>query len=940
MKYFLRFLLVLALGLAVLWAALGKESIFPAKEKSGAELPIQGPHVPAIRVDQGSGAVSMAPRGKLDIRSSRARKLPGGGIVQILRYRLQSRNAQPNPDGTYTLHKARLTIYRASRPPLPAAVLDAARMTISMVTGREGIRPMENQEMVLEKVTLRTGRAFQGAELTLRTEKLLVRTAPGETTFRTPTTTTPYTLKGKIGGGDLDMAGLGLEGTLPPADDGRNREKAPGKTGSFQLLGRSANRGTWSRGGTGDTVRFSCAGPFRLGRGGETQVFTASLHEKVRVERGEGPERTSLSASSLEAELLPEKGTGEGKASAKARRILAVGGPVELSSPRGRFRARRMEAFFRRDGSFLSLKAEGKPSVTEKRPDGNSFSASCPGPLTFVSLEGSAVPLGPFLSFPGVRAGLPGSLVTLSGPSRISLSTGKGPGVLKSASGLRILLSRGREILSLAGFGTTSLEAPGLEGTSSAGLTLVQAPFFSFSGKSRLEFLPPGSRCPSGFTVRFRGDRKEKESPQAFTLEGRGFLARETLPGGRSTLSARAAGPGGFLSARGSTARGDFMLEKAGTIEISRTEKGETALRARRDPPRQLLVSFPSRGITAWACSLDGKGKETLLAGRPGLPVLLSAPLEEKEGGKTRMRLLAGEARLGEGKTLLHARKGVKIRFQGNSILPGAEGGDTELSAGEMYLFRGGGEEKPSTALLSGKVSILVTRKTGTTKGRGRDLWISLEEKRAVLSGSPARIRVHAQGKRSLTVLSEIIRLSREETVAGDLASGIGGKIVLESGEGLFGESGSGGGRIEAVCGMPIHLKGDFLVFPGASIIQWFQGGRTPPGETPTLVCGSMVAKRGPAGGEPFLWIRGKNGVKFQKGEFQGTGESLYFRPGPGILQVEGGKDPCRLALGEQAFLGRRITLNLHDFTWKVEGSSSVKRPLPASVGMNEGGVR
>ena len=144
---------------------------------------------------------------------------------------------------------------------------------------------------------------------------------------------------------------------------------------------------------------------------------------------------------------------------------------------------------------------------------------------------------------------------------------------------------------------------------------------------------------------------------------------------------------------------------------------------------------------------------------------------------------------------------------------------------------------------------------------------------------------------------------------------------------------------IEAVCGMPIHLKGDFLVFPGASILKWISKG-VPQGERPTLICGSMVAKKGPGGGEPFLWIRGKNGVKFKKGVFRGTGDSLFFQPGPGILRMEGGKGNCRFGIGDLAFQGKRITLNIHDFTWKVENSFTRRVPLAASVGTNQGGIR
>ncbi len=233
----------------------------------------------------------------------------------------------------------------------------------------------------------------------------------------------------------------------------------------------------------------------------------------------------------------------------------------------------------------------------------------------------------------------------------------------------------------------------------------------------------------------------------------------------------------------------------------------------------------------------------------------------------------------------------------------------------------------------------MVKKDKETTRGEGKDLWIALGRKQAVLSGSPARIRALSGKGRSVTVLSEIIRLTREETVAGDLASGIGGKIVIESSQGAFGAPAPRGSRIEAVCGMPIHLKGDFLVFPGASILKWIDKG-VPPAETPTLICGSMVAKKGPGEGEPFLWIRGKNGVKFKKGVFRGTGDSLFFQPGPGILRMEGGKENCRFEIGEMAFQGKRITLNIHDFTWKVENSFSRRLPLAASVGKDQGGIR
>jgi len=936
MKHLFRFFLLLGLGLAVLWAAVGKDAIFPSKKKQEGGTPLEKPHIPAIRVNQGSGAISMAPRGKLNIRSSRARKLPDGRIVQFLRYSLRSANAQPNPDGTYTLHKAVLTFYRGGLKPVPAAHIQARKMILSMVTGREGIRPMEDQEMALEQVKVKTGDAFQEAALLLETEKLLVRTSSKETTFRTPSADTPFTLSGALAGGGLDMKGLGLEGTLPPPEQG-GKPGTGSKEGNpfFRFLGRSRNEGTWKRKGAGGTVRFSCAGPFLMERKTGTADLEVSLEEEVRLERS-GEAKAVLLASSLEAVILPGRGMKEGKAEARIRRVVALGNPVNLVSPEGDFLAGRMEALFREDGTFLAMKALGNPSASEKRPNGTSFSARCEGPLTLVSLEGNLLPWGPIRLLPGAAAGLPSSLVTLSGRAVVSLTGGKGAGSLQASRGLEILLSRRKEILGLAGFGFTKFEAPGLKGSSDLGITMSRAPFFESTGRARTAFQPPGRSRPANFSVTASG----KGGKGDFFLEGRGFLSRESFREGKTVVSARAAGPGGLLKARASTPRGKVLLEEARGLSVIRSGKGEAAILAWRDFPGPLRASFPSRGITAWAARLEGKGKETRLYGREGEPVLLTAPVEDKEGNTSRMRLLAGEALLQEGKTLLHARRGVRLRFQGKSILPGAEGGNTTLASREMFLFTEKKGGKPASALLSGNVVIRILRASGTTLGSGKDLWISLGEKRAILSGSPARIQAESGGGRSVTVISEIIRLSREETVAGDLAAGIGGKIVIASDRTVFGGAAEKGSRIEAVCGMPIHMKGDFLVFPGASILEWVQGADVPAGEKPTLICGSMVAKRGPGGGEPFLWIKGKNGVKFKKGAFQGTGESLFFQPGPGILRIDGGTDSCRLGMGDQAFQGRRITLNIHDFTWKVEGSSSRRVPLPASVEKNQGGYR
>ncbi len=938
MKYLVRFLLVLGLGLAVLWAAVGKEGIFPSREKPDEEPPVQGPHVPAIRVNQGGGAISMAPRGKLNIRSSRARKLPDGSILQVLRYSLRSANAQPNPDGTYTLYKAVLTFYKGLRRPVPAALIRARKMTLSMVTGKEGIRPMENQEMSLAGVRVETGEAFQGGALRLETERLLVETTKEETRFRTPAPDTPFVLSGLLAGGDFEMKGLGLEGALPaPETEGGKGGPPPGGNSFFHFLGRSKNRGTWKKKG-GGTVRFSCSGPFLLERGKGGDAVRVALERKVQVERDAPGGPALLSASTLKADFLPsgEDAAAEGmKPGGRLRRLFAAGSPMSLESQDGKFHALEMTALFDMDGSFLAMKARGKPSVSGKRPDGTTFLAECPGPMTLVSLEKAPLLFGPLLSLPGTEKALPASLVTLSGPAGITLSGKEGPGSLQAEEGIRILLSRGKEILSLAGFGPTRIEAPGLKGSTDQGITLVQAPFFASSGRARTLFHSPGLDAPARFSVAAEG----KGDKGGFTLEGIGFLERESYGGDKTVLLSRAAGPRGYLRARASTSRGKVLLDGASGLRVVKTGKEEAEITAWRDFPGFLRAAFPARGVTAWAARLEGKGRETRLFGREGEPLLLTAPVEDKEGGSTRMRLLAGEALLQEGKTLLHAVKGVKLRFQGKSLLPGAEGGTTTLSAREMFLFAENGGEKPAAALLSGNVAILVERDKETTRGKGRDLWISLGRKRAVLSGSPARIHAVSGEGRSLTVLSEIIRLSREETVAGDLASGIGGKILMESSQGAFGAPAARGSRIEAVCGMPIHLKGDFLVFPGACILKWIQKG-VPPDQTPTLICGSMVAKKGPGGGQPFLWIRGKNGVKFKKGVFQGTGESLYFQPGPGTLRMEGGKENCRFGIGDLAFQGKRITLNIHDFTWKVEDSFSRRVPLAASVGTHQGGIR
>ncbi|HHI68495.1 MAG TPA: hypothetical protein ENJ97_04125, partial [Planctomycetes bacterium] len=478
MKYLVRFFLVLGLGLAVLWAALGKEAVFPSREKPGGEPPVQGPHIPAIRVDQGGGAISMAPRGKLNIRSSRARKLPDGTILQVLRYSLESSNAQPNPDGTYNLFKAVLTFYKGQRRPVPAALVRARKMTLSMVTGKEGIRPMENQEMSLEGVRIETGKAFQGGSLLLETERLLVKTTKEETRFRTPSADTPFTLSGLLAGGKLEMKGLGLEGALP-APEKEEGKGGPGKGGGsyFRFLGLSRNGGTWKRNG-GGRILFSCAGTFLLERGQGKEVVRVALERKVKVERAAPGGPLRLSASALKADFLPGKEPGPAggeKRGGRIRKVVATGGPVSLESPEGRFLAREVTAFFGTDGSFLALKARGKPSFQGRRPDGTAFHARCPGPMTLVSLEKEPIPFGPLLSLPGTEKALPASLVTLSGRAGITLSGKEGPGSLNAEDGIRILLSRDKEILSLAGFGPTRVEAPGLEGSSDQGITLVQA---------------------------------------------------------------------------------------------------------------------------------------------------------------------------------------------------------------------------------------------------------------------------------------------------------------------------------------------------------------------------------------------------------------------------------------------------------------------------------
>jgi hypothetical protein len=44
---------------------------------------------------------------------------------------------------------------------------------------------------------------------------------------------------------------------------------------------------------------------------------------------------------------------------------------------------------------------------------------------------------------------------------------------------------------------------------------------------------------------------------------------------------------------------------------------------------------------------------------------------------------------------------------------------------------------------------------------------------------------------------------------------GIGGKIKVSTSASVLGNREERGGIVEAVCGMPIHLKGDIIIFPG-----------------------------------------------------------------------------------------------------------------------------
>lgn len=973
MKGLLRFIVFAGLGLALLWVIVAGEGLFPARPEPGPAAKDAGaPHRPIAEFKQGEGAVTIAPRGRIRIDSSKRIETRDGGLEQRPRYRIEARDSEPDPLGTYTLFDAVVTFFEDAPRPAPVVLIEARRMTVALVTGSAGFQPREDQEMLLTGAAVSTGEAFTGGRFRLRTDQLLVLMGRDGVLLHSPAPETPFRLEGEVGGGTLELKGRGLTARLPPLaglEGQAGGEPAAASGPELRFQGTSGHEGTWRRGA--QEVQFGCLGPLGVVRTAPDAAPLLSMDQDVRL-RGQGAEGpSSLRGDALRAAIRPGSDPPGSRPGLEWLRVS--GRPALFGDPRGELRAQNLATGFDDRGALRWLLAEGKPFLKGSAGERGEIEARCSGPLR---LAGLAEPHLPLPALPGsvaelMLAGMPGYRVALTGSAALALDAPAGPVRIDAAEGIDLLLSRGHELLAVSGRGRTEAASGRFKALSLDGFTRFQAPWQALFPRALTLLGPDGESRPVRFTL-LDGPEGEQGSSR---VEASGLLELRTGPQGEELLEIQAAGAGGFISVAANAAGEPILLEGARTLGLCSRAGDQTRIRADADWFLPFRLELPARGTTAWGWRLEGGREELRLFGAEGQPALLAGRLEALAGEERpvpgRLRLFAPELSFVSGEARLIARGGVRLHLAGAGLLPGAEQGESTFWARSLELRRSapareGEDPGPDTAHLIGRVFALIADGERTTWAGGDELMVFLAEGRALLSGAahpaclvnlkgtPAALaeiaRVQGQDharrpraiaeilrtgdERSLAVLSSLIRISREEMVAGQLESGLGARLLLAAAADRMGPA---AGFIEADSPQPISIKGRLLTFPGYTTMREGtlgpDGSFIPDQRSSSLVCGAMTCRRADGPGGRFDLIQGEKGVEFQRGVFSGSGGSLRFAPLTGELELDGQGAPCTVALGSQVVRGPRLRFNVFDFTMTTPGFLLVG-PAAAEAGL------
>ena len=834
-------------------------------------------------------------------------------------------------------------------------------MLMETLAGAREFRPRLDQKMLLNGVVMRTDPAYAGGSLRLETARLAVDLSPEQVSIETPDRKMPFTLEGRIGGGELSIKGRGLSGRIPPLDleekNGKAGEASAGRD-FFRITFLQEIDGRWR----GDLlspkprlVKFTCRGNMVVEKPGGAPHQRVTLEDTVRITGNEGDRQMRLAADTLALHLLPATGPGDARRRSRIGSVLARGDRVLLASAQGEILAEEISVRLTAAGKLRRLSTKKLKRISGKTPAGKDFQA-----LGFTALAVSGytgrpfpgAPICPELLFSGR---LPGYLVRLHGSGRLKLGDEKEkPLTLRVKQGLDLLCNREQRPLRAAASGPVTLEAPELDAYSDRGF-LAALPTL-VPGPARLDLTPPGGGPPVSFTVRDRGGRSG-----SFFLAGRG---RASLTTGRWTggeedlgVNARACGPRAFLRAESVSPTETVEIRHIARIELTR-RRNHSHLAAFAGPLQRIALNTRKRLLHAWGESLDldydhaaGRGTARF-QGRPGEPVLvITRPEHRPEEKETQAlihllspRLIADLAG-GSGK---EARLRTEGGFQLRTDAPALAGEGHEAPA--LAIPEAPGPERPATLQVSGglfrlereradgpevvrmfdRIKLFGFHPQGTAQGSGKYLWISPSRRHAILLGGPADIRLHRRdgSGRTMRIVSEVLDFTPDKIVAGELAAGIGGQVEIASSRDYLGRKTEGKGVIQAACGMPIQIRRDRLEFTGITTMNQAHRGTDgtlrPAPSSPVLVCGRMVChfrREGPAVFDRLVAGDGFR-VKLQRREketLMGKGGELSFFLDRGLLLMDGTDTPCEMMLGEHLTRGSRIAFDLDDYTWRVQ---------------------
>lgn len=482
-KKTLAFVLLMAAGFFILYAATGGESLAGlggpghVRQVDVVEDEGVGILVPIEEEREAGDGVRVSYTGGGTIGEVTEVELPDGSVKQLDLYRLVFVDGRPRRDlgGIYELEDVTVTFYETkgtdeAPESVEAGVLRARLAYVELGLDEEGNRSVAmDRDIDLRDAVLVTGEEARVKNVKLTVERALVRSTATKLLLRTATEDQPFTLEIQAADGPATLSGRGLNAEFP-MNEGETEASSANVTVSSEALFVHTGRAGESR--------LSADGPLTYVEDPKTGVAVISAVGHVRVQgAGAGLTEASDDAAAeplvatgdrLRATLLRSKAkSASGKPQIAWRTMHLIGTEATPAGIHGRglnLTCQAVDVTPNLEGEPWLFTASGQP-VLDYEVDGRTMRFEAAERIHLVRLTPYFEPLLRGRGWSSWNVGpYVGDLFIFEGRSSLVLPHQDSELVLRADRGLRVLRGvEGTELMTVVGLGAIELETRGQE---------------------------------------------------------------------------------------------------------------------------------------------------------------------------------------------------------------------------------------------------------------------------------------------------------------------------------------------------------------------------------------------------------------------------------------------------------------------------------------------